>query len=264
MVLIYKLSRIQMAMLAVSLLFLLLCIIQLVRYLRAEWKYAAKQKLKDAVFLFLFSLLLVAAVFFTRPQTVTSLQEIPAYTGEASVVINDDMPFFSEEEKDAEVYETYGSFDWLGRCTPAMAMLGPELLPEGERDPIMETKPTGWHSVRYEDLIEDDWLYHRCHLIAYELSGENDNANNLITGTQYMNIEGMRPIENQVSAYIHRTGNHVLYRATPVFEGSDLVAKGVLIEAVSIEDDGIMMNRYCFNVQPGIIIDYSSGDSKRE
>lgn len=252
---------------AISVFLFLTCLYQLWRYHRAEWKYAAKYRLRNALFLLVLSLFVMGSVFLMPKENLPQhLDTIPIYENEPWAVINDDEPFFSKEEKDAEVYEHYGEQDSLGRCTAAMAMLGPELLPSQERGEIREIIPSGWQSVRYEGLVEDDWLYHRCHLIAYELSGENANAGNLITGTQYMNMEGMRPLENQVSAYIHRTGNHVLYRATPVYEGSELVARGVLIEAVSIEDggEGIMLNRFCFNVQPGIIIRYSDGSSRRQ
>ena len=243
------------------------CLFQLWQYHRAEWKYAAKNRLKNAAFLFVLSLLAVGSVFLIPGQPVIAgLETLPVYESEPYAVINHDEPFFTDEEKDRDVFEHYGELDYLGRCTAAEAMLGPELLPQTEREDISEIKPSGWQSVRYEDLIEDAFLYHRCHLIAYGLSGQNANAGNLITGTQYMNMEGMRPIEGMVASYIHRTGNHVLYRVTPYFEGSDLVARGVLIEAVSIEDDGdgIMLNRFCFNVQPGIRISYSDGSSRRE
>lgn len=261
-----RLTPRQTAMLAVSAFLLFFCLLRLRQYQKAEWKYAAKRKLKDALFLFVLSLLAAASLFWIREELPGSLTQIPVYEGEPSVIINDDVPFFSEAEKEADVYESYGEQDWLGRCTAAQAMLGRELLPDEERGAIDEITPSGWQSVRYDDLIEDSYLYHRCHLIAFQLSGQNANARNLITGTQYMNIEGMRPIENQVSAYIHRTGNQVLYRVTPVYEGNELVARGVLIEAESIEDggEGILLNRYCFNVQPGIIIDYGSGSSRRE
>lgn len=263
----YSLGRRELFLIAVSFALFLVCIYQLWRYHRAEWKYAAKNRLKNAFFLFALSLLALGSVFFLpEEKPLQHLETIPVYEKEPYAVINDDVPFFSEEEKDAEPYEHYGEKDILGRCTAATAMLGPEFLPSEERGDISEIRPSGWQSARYAGLVEDDWLFHRCHLIAYELSGENANERNLITGTQYMNMEGMRPIENQVSSYIHRTGNHVLYRATPVYEGSELVARGVLIEAFSVEDDGeeIMINRYCFNVQPGIVISYSDGASRPE
>ncbi len=263
----WSLNRKELLVLAISAFMFLTCLYQLWRYHRAEWKYAAKYRLRNAFLLFAVSLLVCASVFLMpKEEMPVGLTAIPVYAKDPYAVINDDEPFFLAEEKDAEPYERYGERDSLGRCTAAMAMLGPELLPAEERGDISTVIPSGWQSARYDDLVEEGWLFHRCHLIAYELSGENANADNLITGSQYMNMEGMRPLENQVSSYIHRTGNHVLYRATPVYEGSELVARGVLIEAYSIEDDGegIMMNRFCFNVQPGIVISYSDGSSRRE
>ena len=191
---------------------------------------------------------------------------IPQYAGSVYVEINGNIPFFLESDITAEAYEEYSPLDRLGRCGPATACLGRETMPTEERGEIGMIKPSGWHTVRYDDLIEDKYLYHRCHLIAYMLAGENDNERNLITGTGYMNVAGMLPFEIEVSDYILDTGNHVLYRVTPCYRGDDLVASGVLMEAYSVEDDGrgLTFNVFVFNIQPGVIIDYRTGNSSRE
>lgn len=190
---------------------------------------------------------------------------IPVYDGAPYAEINGNEPFFTDLPLTAEAYEDYSPLDSLGRCGPATACLGPETMPAEERGPIGMITPSGWQTVRYDDLIEDKYLYNRCHLIAYILSGENDNPLNLITGTRYLNTAGMLPFEVKVADYILATGNHVLYRVTPVFQGDDLVAGGVLIEAMSVEDrgSGVRFNVYVFNVQPGIEIDYRTGESQR-
>ena len=195
-----------------------------------------------------------------------SFTEIPEYTGEPVTVINGNVPFFTPEDLKQEPFESYGTRDSLGRCTGAYAMISLEFLPEGERESIQDIHPTGWQNVRYDGLVDEGYLYHRCHLIAYGLTGENANPDNLITGTQYMNIEGMRPYEYQTVSYIRRTGGDVLYRSTPVFTGSDLVCRGVLLEAYSVDDDGqsICFCVFCHNVQPGIVIDYAGGYSRRK
>jgi len=195
-----------------------------------------------------------------------SSTDLPIYSGQPYVELNGNVPSFTASELAAtESYETYSPLDSLGRCGPAMACIGQDLMPTEERGNIGSVTPTGWHLVRYDDLISDKYLYNRCHLIAYELSGENANERNLITGTRYMNVQGMLPFENKVANYVKSTGNHVLYRSTPVFEGDNLLASGVQIEARSLEDGGkgICFNIYCFNVQPGVGIDYSTGDSWR-
>ena len=164
-----------------------------------------------------------------------------------------------------ESYETYSPLDELGRCGVAQANIGLDLMPTEKRGSIGQVKPSGWQTVKY-DIVDGKYLYNRCHLIGYQLSGENANRENLITGTRYMNVEGMLPFENMVADYVKETENHVLYRVTPVFEGSELVARGVQIEALSVEDngDGICFNVFVFNVQPGIVIDYATGDSHLE
>lgn len=217
--------------------------------------------------LVLLTLLLGGCSFLeeTDVSTKISTSEIPPYEGFSWVELNDNVPEFSESELTTESYESYSSLDWLGRCGPATASLGQDLMPEGERESIGMVKPSGWQTIRYDDLIEDKYLYNRCHLIGFQLSGENANECNLITGTRSMNVDGMLPWENQVAGYIRGTGNHVAYRVTPVFEGNNLVASGVIMEAMSIEDEGkgICFNVYVYNVQPGIDIDYSDGTSKK-
>jgi len=191
---------------------------------------------------------------------------IPQYSGAIYAEINDNIPFFQESDITTTVYEEYSPLDRLGRCGPAMACLSRELMPTEERGEIGRIRPSGWHTARYDDLIEDKYLYHRCHLIAYMLTGENDNELNLITGTGYMNVTGMLPFEIEVADYILDTGNHVLYRVTPCFYEDDLVATGVLMEAYSIEDNGrgLSFNVFVFNIQPGIVINYKTGNSRRE
>lgn len=188
------------------------------------------------------------------------LDEIPEYSGEPYVVIDGNVPGFADEERASDVYEYYSELDLLGRCGAAQAMLGPELMPGEERGEIDAVHPSGWHTARY-DFIENGYLYNRCHLIAYAMTGENANEKNLITGTQYMNIEGMLPWEEKILRYIWDTGDRVLYRVTPIFRGSDLVARGVHLEAESIGSREICFNIFVYNVQPGVTIDYSDGTS---
>ncbi|MBR1692738.1 MAG: DNA/RNA non-specific endonuclease [Lachnospiraceae bacterium] len=192
-------------------------------------------------------------------------QAIPPYDGSPFVIINNNLPSFTDDELKTTSYAVYGDLDALGRCTAAMACVGQELMPTGERGEIGSVKPTGWHLVKY-DGIDGNYLYNRCHLIGYQLTGENANAKNLITGTRYLNTEGMLPFEEQTASYIRRTGNHVLYRVTPVFTGDHLLADGVRMEAKSVEDDGegVCFHVFCYNVQPGIVIDYATGDSSGE
>ena len=199
----------------------------------------------------------------TGSETEIDLTEV-AYEGDPYVEVNGNRPFFTEEEKqDVTPFETYSELDSLGRCGVAFANICKELQPTEERGEIGFIKPSGWHTVKYNQLIEGNYLYNRCHLIGYQLAGENANEKNLITGTRYLNVAGMLPFENQVNDYVDSTNNHVLYRVTPVFENDNLVASGVLMEAWSVEDEGagICFNVYCFNVQPGIRIDYRTGES---
>ena len=191
-----------------------------------------------------------------------SLDAIPAYDGKAYVAVNNNDPFFTDSDMTTTAFENYSDLDSLGRCGVAYANICKEIMPTEKRGKIGMIKPSGWHTVKY-DVIKDRYLYNRCHLIGYQLAGENANPKNLITGTRYLNVEGMLPFENLVADYVNNTGNHVLYRVTPMFSGSNLVANGVLIEAKSVEDNGggILFNVYCYNVQPGVGINYENGDS---
>jgi len=199
-------------------------------------------------------------------KTVITLDTLPEFSGVPYVELEGNLPAFTAESMTATAYEVYSPLDLLGRCGVAKACLGPELMPTEERGPIGMVKPSGWQTVRYDDRIEGKYLYNRCHLIGYQLAGENANEMNLITGTRYLNVEGMLPFENQVADYVRETGNHVLYRVTPVFRGVELVARGVQMEAYSVEDEGagICFNVYCYNVQPGVEIEYLSGTSRAE
>lgn len=198
----------------------------------------------------------------TSTATSVSLSNIPAYSGSPYVAVNNNIPFFIDNEMTTTSFETYSDLDNLGRCGVAYANVCTEIMPTEERGTIGQVKPSGWHTVKY-DIVSGKYLYNRCHLIGYQLSAENANTKNLITGTRYLNTEGMLPFENMVADYIKETNNHVLYRVTPMFDGNNLVASGVLMEAKSVEDngDGILFNVYCYNVQPGITIDYATGDS---
>lgn len=193
-----------------------------------------------------------------------SLSDVPAYSGKAYISVNGNVPYFTAAELTTTSFETYSDLDTLGRCGVTYACIGQDLMPTKERGSIGMVKPTGWHTVRYDDLVDGKYLYNRCHLIGYQLTGENTNTKNLITGTRYLNIEGMLPFENMVADYIQETNNHVLYRVTPIFEGNNLLANGVLMEGYSVEDKGAGVS-YCvfaYNVQPGIEIDYATGESK--
>lgn len=191
-----------------------------------------------------------------------SLDAIPAYDGKAYVAVNNNEPFFMDSDMTTTAFENYSDLDSLGRCGVAYANICKDIMPTEERGKIGMIKPSGWHTVKY-DVIKDRYLYNRCHLVGYQLAGENANPKNLITGTRYLNVEGMLPFENLVADYVNNTGNHVLYRVTPMFSDSNLVANGVLIEAKSVEDNGggILFNVYCYNVQPGVGINYENGDS---
>ena len=195
----------------------------------------------------------------------TPAEENPSalWNGQPYTAVNGNVPGFSEKDLTAASFESYSELDSLGRCGTAFACLGQDLMPRGERGDISGIHPTGWHSVQY-DFIDGKNLYNRCHLIGWQLSGEDANRKNLITGTRYMNVEGMLPFENMVADYIKETGCHVLYRVTPVFQGSNLVADGVLMEAMSVEDQGESISFCVFvpNVQPGVAIDYSDGSSR--
>ncbi len=191
-----------------------------------------------------------------------SLSSIPPYTDTPYVVINENKPSFEAKDYKTTSFESYSELDSLGRAGVAFANIGVDLMPTEERGSISGVKPSGWHTVRY-DFVDGKYLYNRCHLIGYQLTGENANKQNLITGTRYLNVEGMLPFENMVHDYIVETKNHVLYRATPIYEGDQLLAKGVWLEASSVEDqgEGIEFSVFIYNVQPGVVIDYATGES---
>lgn len=210
-------------------------------------------------------LLALAAVYFLkndRPAYSESVMNVPEFSGEPYVVINNNEPEFSDDDLTSHAYEFYSELDSLERCGYAMACIGKELMPNEDRESISQVKPSGWVQAQY-DIVDGENLYNRCHLIGFQLTGENANEQNLITGTRYLNVEGMLPFENMVADYIKETGNHVLYRVTPIFDEDNLVARGVQIEAISIEDNGagICFNIYAYNNQPGVTIDYQTGRS---
>lgn len=210
----------------------------------------------------------------TEPESVqTETQQIsqfdyslvPEYSGNPYIEINDNKPYFTDDEKSAGTssFENYCDLDSMGRCGTAYASVGQDIMPTEKRGEIGMIKPSGWHTVKY-DCIADKYLYNRCHLIGYQLTGENANEKNLITGTRYLNVEGMLPYENMITDYVKETDNHVLYRVTPIFVKNELVARGVLMEAYSVEDSGagVSFNIFCYNVQPGVTIDYQTGESE--
>lgn len=192
-----------------------------------------------------------------------SIKDLPVFSGSPYIKINNNEPAFPEADFTTKSFESYSNLDGLGRCGVAYANVGKDIMPTGERGSIGQVKPSGWHTVKY-DVVDGKYLYNRCHLIGYQLSAENANTKNLITGTRYLNVDGMLPFENMVADYIKETGNHVLYRVTPIFDGNNLLASGVQMEAMSVEDkgDGISFNVFCYNVQPGVTIDYATGDSQ--
>ena len=193
---------------------------------------------------------------------IFSLDMVPPYSGRAYADINGDVPFFTEEEMTAEAFHEYWPPDELGRCTGAYACVGPETLPKQKRGDISQIRPTGWNTNRYDD-IDGEMLFNRCHLIGHLLTGQDANERNLITGTRYMNVEGMLPFEESVVMYVEGTGHHVMYRVRPCFEGDNLVCTGVLMEARSVEDPRVQFCAFCYNVQPGFEINYATGDNWR-
>ena len=237
---------------------------------------SAKRKQKKSLIKPLISLVLIIALllfgYFAKDyildfigignEAPISLSEIPEFSGEPYVKINGGIPFFTEEEITTKSYESYAPLDELGRCGVAMACIGRDLMPTEDREGIGNVTPTGWIQAQY-DCVSGKNLYNRCHLIGFQLTGENDNEKNLITGTRFMNWDGMVEFENMIADYIKDTGNHVMYRVTPIFEGYEYVARGVLMEAYSVEDngDGIQFCVYCYNNQPGVVIDYKTGRS---
>ena len=190
------------------------------------------------------------------------LNSVPEYSGSPYIAVNSNKPSFTDSSFTTKAFESYSALDSLGRCGTALANVCRDTMPTAERGSIGSVKPSGWKTVKY-DGIDGKYLYNRCHLIGYQLTAENANEKNLITGTRYLNVEGMLPFENMVADYVKETNHHVLYRVTPIFDGDNLVASGVEMEAESVEDkgDGISFHVYCYNVQPGITIDYADGDS---
>lgn len=209
-------------------------------------------------------LIVVSAVrwYLTPPAETYSMENIPPYDGTPYVVLNDNQPSFTEEDMTDVSYEFYSDLDELGRCGVTEACIGRDLMPTEKRGDISSVKPTGWVQNQY-DFVDGKSLWNRCHLIGFQLAGENANECNLLTGTRYLNVEGMLPFENLVADYVKETDNHVLYRVTPAFQGTELVARGVQMEAYSVEDsgDGVCFNVFCYNVQPGVEIDYATGDN---
>ena len=206
-------------------------------------------------------------VSYTGPSESGSFttEDVPAYSGKAYISVNGGTPYFTDEDLSTQSFEYYSPLDAYGRCGTAFANIGRDIMPTEERGSIGQVKPAGWHTVKY-DCVDGKYLYNRCHLIGYQLSGENANTSNLITGTRYLNIEGMLPFENMVADYVKETDNHVLYRVTPIHDGDNLLCYGVLMEGWSVEDsgDGIGFCVFAYNVQPGVVIDYATGDSYAE
>jgi len=217
-------------------------------------------------------LLLVAVLLISwylererQPEYSESVQNVPAFAGEPYVVIHDNVPEFTQEDMTTDSYEYYSPLDSLGRCGYTMACVGYDLMPTEDRESISQVKPTGWVQNQY-DFVDGKNLYNRCHLIGFQLTGENANERNLITGTRYCNVDGMLPFENLVADYVKETRNHVLYRVTPIFDGNNLVARGIQMEAMSVEDkgDGVCFNVYVYNNQPGVVIEYATGENWQE
>ncbi len=225
-------------------------------------KYSAANK----ILILILALSLGMSAFLLQNVSTYAKEDVPAYSKSASVALNNNVPEFADAEITTSSFESYGDLDKLGRCTPATACIGKDLMPTKERESIGTVKPTGWKQKKYPGIVDSEppYLYNRCHMIGFQLTGENANEKNLITGTRYMNVEGMLPYENEVADYIRDTGNHVMYRVTPVFDGNNLLCSGVKIEAYSVEDKGkgISFNVFCYNVQPGIEINYSDGSNK--
>ncbi|MBQ9609800.1 MAG: DNA/RNA non-specific endonuclease [Lachnospiraceae bacterium] len=201
--------------------------------------------------------------YTTTSGVVINGEIVPEYIDEPYVQINQNAPSFTDEELKSASYEHYSELDELGRCGMAEACVGIDLIPTEERGEIGDIKPSGWHTVKYEGVVTDGYLYNRCHLIDYQLTGNNSDVRNFITGTEYMNITGMLPFENMVARYVEMTGNHVMYRVTPYYMEDNLIATGVQIEACSVEDEGmgVYYNVFVYNVQPGVAIDYKTGES---
>lgn len=199
----------------------------------------------------------------TVKTTTFSLSNVPKYSGNPYVEINNNVPYFTSDEITTISYEKYSNLDKLGRCNVASACVGKDIMPTEERGNIGMIKPSGWQISKY-DFVDGKYLYNRCHLLGFQLTGENANEKNLITGTRYLNIQGMLPFENMVADYVKETNNHVMYRVTPIFEGNNLLCNGVLMEGYSVEDNGssIEFCVFAYNVQPNVYIDYSNGDNR--
>lgn len=226
-------------------------------------------RLKKAKIPVLVTVILVIAFFAVKlilgdnaTEYSHSVNNVPAFSGTPYVVINNNKPEFSEKDITNQSFEFYSELDALGRCRYAMASIGYDRMPTEDRGSIGQIKPSGWQTVKY-DFVDGKYLYNRCHLIGYQLTGENANEKNLITGTRYLNVEGMLPFENMVADYVKETKNHVMYRVTPIFDGENLLARGVQMEAWSVEDKGagVCFNVYVYNAQPGVEIDYATGES---
>lgn len=204
----------------------------------------------------------IADMLTSDDSSVVQMEDVPEYDGEPYVAINGNTPDFPFDELTDESFETYSELDTLGRCGTAVANVGKDLMPTEKRGNISSVKPTGWQISKY-DFVDGKYLYNRCHLIGFQLTGENANEGNLITGTRYMNVDGMLPFENMIDDYVDETLNHVLYRVTPIYKGDDLIARGVQMEAWSVEDqgEGICFNVFAYNVQPGVEIDYATGNN---
>ncbi len=198
----------------------------------------------------------------TKNNNSYNIGDIPEYSGSSYVIINNNVPYFDKSDLTTNSFEKYSKRDSLNRCGVAFANVGIETMPTEKRGSIGMVKPSGWHTVKY-DIVDGKYLYNRCHLIGYQLTGENANEDNLITCTRYMNNVGMLKFEDMVADYVKKTENHVLYRVTPIFKGNNLLASGVEMEALSVEDNGkgIKFNVFVYNVQEGITIDYSNGNS---
>lgn len=229
---------------------------------RKTTKRRRKQQGINTVLALAIVVLAALAVRVSERSSSFSLDSVPAYSGEPYVTIQNNQPDFETGDMTTQAFEYYSELDYLGRCGVAYANICLDLMPTEPRGEIGQVKPSGWHTVKY-DCVDGKYLYNRCHLIGYQLAGENANEKNLITGTRYLNVTGMLPFENMVDDYVEETGNHVLYRVTPIYSGTNLVANGVQMEALSVEDQGsgICFNVYVYNVQPGVTIDYATGES---
>ena len=228
-----------------------------------QGKGSVVKKMSPIAAFFVALLIVIGQILFGVGNHTLDMGEIPAWSGEAFAVVREGQPSFRQQDLVTTSYEYYAPLDDLGRCGVTMACIGRDLMPKEDRGDISQVKPSGWVQNFY-DFVDGEALYNRCHLIGFQLAGENANECNLITGTRYMNVEGMLPFENMIADYVKETGNHVIYRVTPIFVGEELVARGVQMEAWSVEDggDGICFHVFCYNVQPGVKINYATGENK--